>query len=192
MERPESAAAADTGKTGSCIRSAGPVSSIIVCVTNSRFDYGPVGLQWRHRGSCHREQGRYPTMVKWIGPCIPRGNVSHAPLGRVRAVTFSMVGTPVCPMRHLRSRILRRPPVENRPYKIAHSASLFLFVTIKPREQSGPSLFLFADSEGWRQQRGVPGMTLGTQTWVPRSIQAPLKGPTEVLMEFTHWAKFGP
>ena len=35
-------------------------------------------------------------------------------------------------------------------------------------------------------------MTLGTQTWVPRSIQPPLKGPTEVLREFTHWAKFGP
>ena len=22
-------------------------------------------------------------MVEWIGPCIPRGNASHAPLGRV-------------------------------------------------------------------------------------------------------------
>ena len=36
-------------------------------------------------------------------------------------------------------------------------------------------------SEGWRQQRGVAGMTLGTQTWVPQSIQSPLKGPIEVL-----------
>ena len=52
--------------------------------------------------------------------------------------------------------------------------------------------FFLPTVRGGRQQRGVPGMTLGTQTWVPRSIQPPLKGPTEVLGEFTHWAKFGP
>ena len=32
-----------------------------------------------------------------------------------------------------------------------------------------------------RMQRGVAGMTLGIQTWVPQSIQSPLKGPNRVL-----------
>ena len=46
---------------------------------------------------------------------------------------------------------------------------------------SSPNFFFFADSVGWRQQRGVAGMTLGIQTWVLQSIQSPLKGPIEVL-----------
>ena len=47
------------------------------------------------------------------------------------------------------NRLLReRLGTELVAYKIAHVQAFFLFVTIKPRQQSGLSLFLFADSEG--------------------------------------------
>ena len=77
-------------------------------------------------------------MVEWIGPCIPRGSASHAPLGRVEGDHILHGRDTRMPYEALRSRTHRRPPVETDHIKQPKVPAFFFFLFFF-------SLFLFAD-----------------------------------------------
>ena len=82
-------------------------------------------------------------MVEWIGPCIPRGNASHAPLGRVEGDHILHGRDTRMPYEALRSRIHRRPPVDTDHMKQPKVPAFFFLPTVQAQRTEWAKPFSF-------------------------------------------------